>query len=79
LETPNLLGYENLKGQPVLSVAGYGEGRPIESNESVEGRDANRRIDIRFIMFSPADEQSIPASIDDLERIRDLLRNGEIR
>lgn len=78
-QTPELLSFSNLRGQPVLSVAGYGEGRPIADEAAPDGKDANRRIDIRFIMFSPTDEQSIPASIDDLERIRDLLKNGEIR
>ncbi len=78
-ENPELLTFENLRGQPVLSVAGYGEGRPIADEALIGGKDANRRIDIRFIMFSPANEETIPASFDDLKRIRDLLAAGERR
>jgi flagellar motor protein MotB len=78
-ENPALLSFTNLRGQPILSVAGYGEGRPIADETLPGGKDSNRRIDIRFIMFSPTDEESIPASINDLERIRDLLVIGESR
>ncbi|NKX28491.1 OmpA family protein [Rhodobacteraceae bacterium R_SAG6] len=73
---PLLLDFMNLREQPVLSVSGYGEGRPIADETVPGGRDANRRIDIRFIMFSPADEVSIPSSLDDLARVRDLLLGG---
>jgi outer membrane protein OmpA-like peptidoglycan-associated protein len=76
---PKLLEILNIRGQPVLSVAGYGEGRPIADETMPGGKDANRRIDIRFIMFSPADEASIPSSIDDLDRIRDLLLRGNLQ
>lgn len=78
-ENPDLLAFENLRGQPLLSVAGYGEGRPIADEEVPGGKDANRRIDIRFILFSPADEEMVPLSLDDLSRIRDLLATGESR
>lgn len=78
-KNPKLLSFINLRKQTVLSVAGYGEGRPIADEAVVGGKDSNRRIDIRFIMFSPADEESIPADIGDLERIRDILVNGEAR
>lgn len=76
---PKLLEFLNLRNQPVLAVAGYGEGRPIADNFTSSGKDANRRIDIRFIMFSPLDEASIPASIDDLDRIRNLLLGGQAK
>lgn len=74
---PQLLGFINLRAQPVLSVSGYGEGRPIADEALPGGRDANRRIDIRFIMFSPVDEASIPSGLDDLARIQKLLQGGE--
>ena len=62
-----------LQKQPIFSVASYGEGRPI-ANEAIDGgKDANRRIDIRFIMFSPITEQAIPRNIKDLTRVRDIL------
>lgn len=74
---PLLVDFVNLRAQPVLSVSGYGEGRPIADETAPGGRDANRRIDIRFIMFSPTDEASIPSSLDDLARIRELLLGRE--
>ena len=56
---PELLEHFNLDGEPVLSIAGYGEARPIASNETAEGRATNRRIDLRFIMFSPSQTEEI--------------------
>lgn len=73
---PALLKYNNIRGQPVLSTAGYGEGRPIADETLPGGRDANRRIDIRFIMFTPIDERTVPLNISDLERVRELLEPG---
>ncbi len=40
-------------GQPVLSVSGYGEARPVDFRKTDIGRAANRRIDLRFIMMTP--------------------------
>lgn len=74
--SPELIGFRNLKDQPIVSVAGYGKGRPIRENSTVEGRDANRRIDLRFIMFAPPEEQFVPQRIDDLPRLRQLLTAG---
>jgi flagellar motor protein MotB len=76
--SPDLLGFRNLKDQPILSVAGYGKGRPIQDNESDQSRDANRRIDLRFIMFTPPEEQYIPQRIEDLPRLRRLLMAGPV-
>lgn len=74
---PDLVGLQNLRGQPILSVAGYGEGRPIYGNDTKEGRDANRRIDLRFIMFAPTEQGFVPQRIEDLPRVMKLLR-GEV-
>lgn len=71
--SPELISFRNLKDQPIVSVAGYGKGRPIRENTTVEGRDANRRIDLRFLMFAPPEEQFVPQRIDDLPRLRQLL------
>lgn len=49
----------NLKKQPVLSVAAYGPDRPVATNDTVEGRATNRRIDLRFIMVTPRDTGGI--------------------
>lgn len=66
---PGLVEHRNIDGQPVLSVAGYGEGRPIEPNDTPRGKAANRRIDLRFIMVTPTREDEIPW-------IRERLREG---
>jgi len=50
-----VMQHQNLKWQPVLSVAAYGPDRPVTSNETPEGRATNRRIDLRFIMVTPQD------------------------
>jgi flagellar motor protein MotB len=52
--TPKLDEHLNYRNQPVMSVAGYGEMRPVATNGTVEGRSTNRRIDLRIIMYSPA-------------------------
>ncbi|KGJ90759.1 OmpA/MotB family protein [Thalassotalea sp. ND16A] len=46
----------NTSNQPIFSVSGYGEGRPVEGHKySVATSDpTNRRIDIRFIMTPPS-------------------------
>ncbi|MCX5513009.1 OmpA family protein [Kaistia algarum] len=51
---PNLDKHLNFRQQPVLSVAGYGDMRPIAGNETKTGRATNRRIDLRIIMYTPA-------------------------
>lgn len=58
-QRPDLLNFNNRNAQPVLSVAGFGKGRPIQSNATDIGQDANRRIDLRFIMAVPAKEADI--------------------
>jgi len=47
---------ENTSSQPIFSVSGYGEGRPVSGHKySVPTADpTNRRIDIRFIMTPPS-------------------------
>jgi len=56
---PDLVAHLNLAGQPVLSIAGYGEGRPVKDNDTVEGKSTNRRIDLRFIMVTPGESAEI--------------------
>ena len=72
-EGSRMLGYENLLGQPLLAFAGYGEMRPIV-DEAAGDRSANRRIDLRFIMYVPPGVEFIPETIDDLARVRERLR-----
>lgn len=65
-----ILAHENLRGQPVMSVSGYGEMRPIETNDTLEGKAANRRIDLRIIMYAP----STVDEVEEVGRRLDALR-----
>ncbi|MFD2677011.1 OmpA family protein [Camelimonas lactis] len=56
---PGLITHLNFRQQPVMSVAGYGEMRPIVRNESLESKASNRRIDLRIIMYVPARSEEI--------------------
>lgn len=58
--------HRNLNDQPVLSIAGYGEGRPVARNDNAAGKSTNRRIDLRFIMVTPGKSEEI-------SRIRERL------
>lgn len=71
-EVPGILTHENLRGQPVMSVSGYGEMRPIETNDTVDGKAANRRIDLRIIMYTP----STVEEVEQVGRRLDALRNA---
>jgi len=68
---PVLLKYLNLEKQPVMSVSGYGETRPIAPNVSSAGKSLNRRIDLRLIMVSAGDT-------DEVLLIRDRLEDAAI-
>jgi flagellar motor protein MotB len=65
-----ILAHENIRRQPVMSVSGYGKMRPIETNETDEGKAANRRIDLRIIMYAPSTEQEV----EEIGRRLDALR-----
>jgi flagellar motor protein MotB len=54
--------------QRLLGVSGYGENRPLVSNDSEEARALNRRIDLRFLMATPNEA--------DLRRIRREVEQG---
>jgi chemotaxis protein MotB len=68
----SILDHRNLQGQPVLSLAAYGENRPIRPNDGTENKSANRRIDLRFIMVAPQ-------RVEGIDRIRGALREGSVR
>jgi outer membrane protein OmpA-like peptidoglycan-associated protein len=68
---PGLVAHQNFRGQPVLSVAGYGKMRPIAGNDTAAGRATNRRIDLRIIMYTPSRSNEI-------DNIRKALRSGLI-
>jgi len=59
LKNPVLESYKSPEKEQVLSVAAYGEQRPLASNDSESGRAANRRIDIRFVMWVPKSKEEL--------------------
>lgn len=65
-----ILAHENIRGQPVMSVSGYGEMRPIAPNDTVVEKAANRRIDLRIIMYAP----STVEEVEQIGRRLDALR-----
>jgi chemotaxis protein MotB len=69
-EDRTILAHQNLRGQPVMSVSGYGEMRPIETNETTDGKASNRRIDLRIIMYAP----STVEEVEEVGRRLDALR-----
>lgn len=70
-EGRTILAHQNLRGQPVMSVSGYGEMRPIETNETTEGKAANRRIDLRIIMYAPSTVEEVEEVGRRLNALRD--------
>lgn len=53
---PSLTALVNGKGEIIFSMSGYADTRPIADNASDNGRRDNRRIDIRFSMAPPTEE-----------------------
>ena len=64
--SPSQTGLELGQGtSPLINPAGFGDTRPAFSNDTVEGRKNNRRIDLRILMYSPRTEY--------LDAVRKLL------
>jgi flagellar motor protein MotB len=59
-------GLRNRNGRPILSVSGYGDQRPVAGNDTEEGKRANRRIDLRFLMspLRPEELEEIARRVD---------------
>jgi len=69
-DRPELHHFLNLRRQPVLSFAGYGETRPINQDDTDEARAQNRRIDIRFILQTPRNLRQVQEIRSQLTRRR---------
>jgi flagellar motor protein MotB len=57
----DFLEFRNIRNQPVVSVAGYGQMRPVASNGTIEGKAENRRIDLRRLMYTPVNTEQVQA------------------
>lgn len=66
---PSLVENLNMREQPVISVAGYGEMRPVSENDTFQNKATNRRIDLRIIMY-------VPQGSEEIDRIRSVLEAG---
>jgi chemotaxis protein MotB len=67
LRMPELTELLNPADEQTLSVAAYGEQRPVAPNLSREGREQNRRIDIRFEMFVPESKEALSRFMERFE------------
>lgn len=74
-QSADILLFKNLLEQPVMAVAAYSSSRPIAPNDTKQGKAANRRIDLRFIMYVPPGLEFIPQTVEDLAAISEKLRN----
>ena len=54
---PELERIRNHEGKSLVGISGYGEQRPIAENVTQQGRAANRRIDIRFVIAMPSEQE----------------------
>jgi flagellar motor protein MotB len=63
LSQPDLQTLHNHQQRAVIGISGYGEQRPVADNATDEGRQKNRRIDIRFVMAYPSQVE-----IEEMER-----------
>lgn len=68
---PEIETFRNTKNASILGVSGYADKRPVALNETREGRRRNRRIDLRFIVAYPTEEQ--------FRRVRELLDPKDAR
>lgn len=60
---PELTSFMSPNNQQALSVAAYGEQRPVATNDTLEGKSQNRRIAIRLVMYMPSTKDSLDAFI----------------
>jgi len=69
---PKLASLQNNRNQTIFSVSGYAGTRPIADNSTNAGRRENRRIDIRFAMAYPKDEE-----MNIVKFVRGKMKNNE--
>ena len=57
MELRNDKGQRKGEGEKLIGISGYADQRPASDNTTPEGRQANRRIDLRFIMAVPSPDR----------------------
>lgn len=62
-----LADLENKNGEKIFSCSGYADTRSIKENDTEENKKSNRRIDLRFNIATPTNEE--------LEIIRDINKD----
>ena len=67
-------GGENQKYEPVVAVSGYGAQRPIAVNNIEQGRVANRRIDLRILMYQPYSPRELEQLMEQIQQATDESR-----
>jgi len=73
LAEPGLAKQFNHQQKAVIGISGYGDQRPVADNVTEEGRQKNRRIDIRFVVAYPSQ-----AEIEEIERkLKEASQKGE--
>lgn len=65
---PELDALRNFAGQPLFSIAGYADRRPVAPNDTDANRQLNRRIDVRLIMASPTLSDIMASELPSLSR-----------
>lgn len=70
---PDLDKLRNARGEPLFTVSGYADRRPVAENDTPEERQLNRRIDLRFVMMSP----TTPAVVEELQRSLEVLDGAD--
>lgn len=54
---PSLGALQNHRGEDLLGVSSYEAHRPVSSDRSAEGLRLNRRIDLRFLIAAPSEQE----------------------
>ena len=57
--SPTLSDFKSPQNEALFAVSAYGERRPIADNSLKAGRNKNRRIDIRLLMYVPATSSTL--------------------
>lgn len=71
----NLETLKNKNGELLFSCSGYADTRPISNKDTEEGKQENRRIDLRITMIPPSGENS--EIFREIEKKLQKLRNNE--